>query len=338
MEKTLITGNDLGSNDRLLSLEVSKDRLKHFFYMLHGEPTTRTRSFDGAILVSKCDVISLIGSLKEQLHLAKVEEYTISVGVGFDKDFVEKAFHDFEACEWSDPDKTKEVTIRVNFLYEEYKTENPLKHSIFIRIAKDMKQGNILQLIASNDSDKLDNLENLMCPVFCRTDHINDKLSKDIMRVVEDWHSGQQQPRLLSGGYEFLKNYKNMVARSIHYVIPASIVFIMSYFAFSVPELFTEKNRLPAYVSLIIGSKLLISFFLTIGRNRASNAFNKLARISGEDVIFDITKGDNKEQSEVINTNQDLFRGSRSIFLWTNGQAIGASLLAAAIFRWLINI
>lgn len=58
----------------------------------------------------------------------------------------------------------------------------------------------------------------------------------------------------------------------------------------------------------------------------------QLASISGEDVIFDITKGDDKEQSDTINKNKDLFRDSRSIFLWTNGQA---SLIAAGIFEWL---
>lgn len=335
MEQTLMTRTESESVERSVSLEVNSDRLKHFFYMLHGEPTTRTRPFDGAVLVSKGDVIQLVKALMEQLRLVKVNDFTITVGVGFDKEFVEKSFSDFESTEWTDPDKTQEVTIKIHFLFNDYDTENPLKHSIFIRIAKGMKQGNLLQMLASNDSEKLDNLENLMCPVFCRTDHINDKLSKDLMRVVEDWHAGQKQPRLLSGGYEFLKKYKTQVARTIHYSIPASIVFILCYFAFLVPDLFSEKNRLPAYASLIIASKLAISFFLTIGANRANKAFNKLAKISGEDVIFDITKGDDKKQSDTINKNKDLFKDSRSIFLWTNGQAILASLIAAGIFEWL---
>ncbi len=321
--------------EKSVSLEVNTDRLKHFFYMLHGEPTTRTRPFDGAVLVSKGDIIQLVKDLIEQLKLVKVKDYTVTVGVGFDKEFIEKSFQDFESSEWNDPEKTKEVTIKVHFLFSDFDTDNPLKHSVFIRIAKGMKQGNLLQLLASNDSDKLDNLENLMCPVFCRTDHINDKLSKDIMRVVEDWHSGQKQPRLLSGGYEFLKKYKTQVARTIHYSIPASLVFILCYFAFTVPEIFSEKNQLPVYVSLIIGSKLVMSFFLNIGGSRANQAFKKLSKISGEDVIFDITKGDDKEQSDTINKNKDLFKGSRSIFLWTNGQAILASLIAAGIFEFL---
>jgi hypothetical protein len=335
MDQAIMPNNELTSTDKSLSLEINKDRLKHFFYMLHGEPTTRSRPFDGAILVSKSDVTTLVKELIEQLELVKVKEYTISIGVGFDKDFVEKPFSEFVRSEWNDPEKTKEITIKVNFLFEEYETENPLKHSVFIRIAKDMKKGNILQLLASNDSDNLDNLENLMCPVFCRTDHINDKLSKDIMRVVEDWHSGQKQPRILSGGYEFLKNNKTIVARIIHYSIPAAVVFILAYFAFSIPDLLLEKNHLPAYASLIIASNLLLTFFLRLSGTRASKAFRNLAEISADDVIFDITKGDNKEQSDAINKNKDLFKGSRSIFIWTNGQAITASLIAAGIIEFL---
>ena len=188
MEQTLIPKPDSLDVENSISVEVNRDRLKYFFYMLHGEPTTRTRPFDGAVLVSKGDIVILVKSLLEHLRIVKVQDYTITVGVGFDKEFIEKSFEDFEKSEWNDPEKTKEVTIKVHFLFDDLDADNPLKHSVFIRIAKGMKQGNLLQLLASNDSEKLDNLENIMCPVFCRTDHINDKLSKDIMRVVEDWH------------------------------------------------------------------------------------------------------------------------------------------------------
>lgn len=335
MSKTLITRNEVSNESGSLSIEVNSERLKHIFYMLHGEATTRSRPFYGAIQVSKGDVVILVDDICEQLRLAHVRDFTILIGIGFEKDFIEKPFSDFKSYAWNEPDKTKEITIKINFLYEDYDSGNPLKHAVFIRISKGIKPGNLLQLMASNESDELDNIENLMCPVFCRTDHVNDKLSKDIMRVVEDWHSGQKQPKLLSGGYEFLKKHKIQVARTIHYSYSAAAVFTLTYFAFTIPEILEEKFVLPAFASLIISSKLILSILMNVGGSKAQKVFKKLSDISGEDVIFDVTKGDDKEQSDTINKNAELFKDSRSIFLWTNGQAIVASLIAAGLFEWL---
>ncbi len=162
MGTTLITKNEVSSEAASLSLEVNTERLKHIFYMLHGETTTRSRPFKGAIQVSKGDVEMLISDISEQLKLSHVRDKTILVGVGFEKDFVEKPFSEFQMSKWNEPDKTKEITIKINFLYEDYDSGNPLKHSIFIRISKGLKPGNMLQLMASNDSEQLDNLENLI--------------------------------------------------------------------------------------------------------------------------------------------------------------------------------
>lgn len=336
MSSTLITKNEISSESSSLSLEVNSERLKHIFYMLHGETTTRSRPFKGAIQVSKGDIEILINDICEQLELAHVRDKTILVGVGFDKDFIEKPFAEFLSYSWNEPDKTKEITIKVNFLYKDFDSGNPLKHSIFIRMSKGIKPGNLLQLMASNDSEQLDNIENLMCPVFCRTDHVNDKLSKDIMRVVEDWHAGQKQPKLLSGGYEFLKKHKTQVARVVHYSYSAAAVFAFAYCAFSIPDIITEdKYVLPAFVTLVILSKLTLSILMNVGGSRAQKVYSKLGDISDDDVIFDVTKGDDKEQSDTINKNTELFKDSRSIFLWTNAQAVIASLIAAGIFEWL---
>ena len=332
MSTQLITKNEISSEESSLSIEVNSERLKHIFYMLHGETTTRTRPFKGAIQLSKEDVETLVYDICEQLDVAHVRDKTILIGVGFDRDFIEKPFSDFQSYNWNEPDKTKEITIKISFLYEDFNSGNPLKHSIFIRISKKINPRNMLQLMASNDVEQLDNLEHLMCPVFCRTDHVNDKLSKDIMRVVEDWHAGQKQPQIMSGSYEFMKKHKTYVARVIHYSFSTAAVFALSYCAFSIPDITTEeKFVLPAFVTLIIFSKLILSFLLNIGKVRAQRVFSKLSEISGDDVIFDVTKGDDKKKSDRINKNTKLFKDSISIFLWTNLQSLFMSLLAAVI-------
>src|SRR5690606_19215150 len=124
-------------------------------------------------------------------------------------------------------------------------------------------------------------------------------------RVVEDWHAGQKQPKLLSGGYELLKKHKIHVARTVHYSYSAAAVFVLAYFAFTIPEILENNYVLPAFVTLIISSKLILSVLMNIGGSRAQEVFKNLSDISGDDVIFDITKGDDKDQSDTINRNKD---------------------------------
>lgn len=63
MSNTLITKNEVSSEAGSLSIEVDADRLKHIFHMLHGETTTRIRPFNGAVQVSKNDVIRLVNDI-----------------------------------------------------------------------------------------------------------------------------------------------------------------------------------------------------------------------------------------------------------------------------------
>lgn len=331
MSNKIIEARGIQGDSRSLSLDVNTEQLKHIFYMLHGETMTRSRPFKGAIQVSKECIIVLVRSIAEQLKLAQVRDVTTTVGVGFENDFVEKPFKEFCDYAWTESDATKEVTIKINFLLLDYDTNNQLKHSVYIRIAKGIKPGNLLQLMASNDSEKLDDLENMMSPVFCRTDYVNDKLSKDIMRVVEDWHRGQKQPKLLSGGYEFLKKHKLFFARLVHYSFPVSSLVFLCYLTFFLAGHVQQEVVLPALVSVVIASMVVFSVMLNIGGERANKVYSKLSDISGEEVIFDLTRGDEKAQSDIINKNVELFKSSRSIFIWTNAQAIGASLLAAGV-------
>jgi len=326
---------DENSGKNGLSLEIGNERLKHFFYMLHGEPTTRTRPLHGAVMVSKSDVCGLVKKLKEQLRLVHVRDATIAISLGFEKDFIEKSFDDFASYDWQEPEKTKEVIIRLHFMYEDFNKESTIKNSLFIRIAKGIKPGNIFQMLASSDLDSLDRIEDLMCPVFCRTDNMNDKLSKDLLGVVEDWHAGQKQPNLISGTYKLLKKHKAKLARLVHYSMPAAITFALCYFAFSVPSIVPDPHRIPTYVSIIVASKIMVSFMLSYGGSKGKEVFTHLSGISHEDVIFEITKGDDKEYSEVIDKNKELFSSARATFLWVNGQAVLASLIAAGILELL---
>ncbi|EKF9303119.1 hypothetical protein O1B50_003742 [Vibrio cholerae] len=337
MNKELILKDqvDERSGKNGLSVEIGNERLKHFFYMLHGEPTTRARPLHGAVMVSKSDICGLVNKLKEQLKLVHVTDATISVSLGFEKDFIEKSYDDFSSYDWQEPEKTKEVIIRVHFMYEDFNRESTIKNSLFIRIAKGIKPGNIFQMLASSDLDSLDRIEDLMCPVFCRTDNMNDKLSKDLLGVVEDWHAGQKQPNLINGTYKFLRKHRAKFARFVHYSMPAAVTFALCYFAFSVSSIIREVNRIPTYVSIIIASKLILSFFLSYGGSKGKEFFSHLSAISHEDVIFEITKGDNKEYSEVIDKNKESFSSAMATFFWVNGQAIFASLVSAGIFELL---
>lgn len=332
MNRPLVQVDSNNSSSGALSLEVEAERLKHFFYMLHGEPSTRTRPFPGAILVTKDEVVSLIDSLIQQLELFHVDDYAINVNIGFKNQFIEKTFTDFKNSNWGDSERTEEITIKINFLYKDHSSGNPLKNSIFIRIARGIKPGNYLQLLASNDSEKLDNLEQLMCPLFCRTDHLSDRLSKAIMNVVEEWHAGQKQPPILKPVHNFFRNHKLAAARFVHYLYPIAVSFALFLFSFLIPLIGEGSEIYSYYFGMILLSFILISLLSDIGKDKATTVFQNLSELSSDDVIFDITKGDNKEYSEAFHNNNNHFKKFLKITFWTLAQSVVAGIVSSVIF------
>lgn len=318
-----------------LSVEINQDRLKHFFYMMHGEPTSRTKVFGGAIYVEKDDIIQLVDSLIEKLQLAKVRDQVIRVGVGFDKEITEKNYDEFKAYNWSEPGKTKELYIKINFLYEDFDSGNPLKHAFFLRIARELNPGNIFQIIASSDNDKIDNFESLLSPVFCRTDHINDELSKSLINAVSEWHKGQKQPQLISTSYKFAKEHKERLARLIHYIYPAVTCAIMCAAMFKANSLMAGKpNLLASLFSTLIVAIFSMNFFSAYGSRRASKIFDHLKRISEEDVVFKITKGDDKDYSERIDKNKKLFTSASKEAMWVFIQNVATGVIATVVYEF----
>lgn len=322
-------------DDECISLNIDKEKLKHIFYMINRESSTRIRSLNGAILVEKKDIILLTKQIIEQLEIAHVEDFTILIGVGFKKETIEKSFEDFCAYNWPEPDKTTEIILNIKFMHEEFKTKKPLKHSMFVRISKDIKKGTILQLLANYNSEDLDNLDSLMAPVFCRTDHVHDKLSKDLLNVVEEWHKGQKQPPLVSNTYNFFRKHRESLAKVVQFSYASMIIFILCYLTIMVPSFLTTiEEQAPIYVVLLLISHVLFSFCLLQGSKRAKLLYSALNNISNQDVIFSITKGDDKEFSETIQKNKNNFSKALSIFFWVNSQSICASIIAACIVEY----
>lgn len=318
-----------------LSVEINQERLKHFFYMMHGEPTSRTKVFGGAIYVEKADIVQLIDCLIEKLQLAKVRDQVIRVGVGFDKEITEKNYDEFKSYNWSEPGKTKELYIKINFLYEDFDSGNPLKHAFFLRIARELNPGNIFQIIASSDNDKLDNFESLLSPVFCRTDHINDDLSKSLINAVSEWHKGQKQPQLISASYKFAKEHKERLARLIHYIYPAVTCAIMCAAMFKANSLMAGKpDLLPSLFTILIVAIFSMNFFSAYGSRRASKIFDHLKKISEEDVVFKITKGDDKDYSERIDKNNKLFTSASKEAIWVLIHNVAAGVTATAVYEF----
>lgn len=175
-----------------------------------------------------------------------------------------------------------------------------------------------------------------MSPVFCRTDHINDELSKALINAVSNWHKCRKQPQLISASYKFAKKHKTRLARIVHYSFPIISCAIMCAAAFKASVLIaTSTSLMPTYVSIILSGIFLNTFFTAYGSRRAGKIFDHLKKISDEDVIFNVTQGDDKDHSERIIENNKAFSSARSEFVWAMSQNIICGIIASAIYAFL---
>lgn len=329
----LILNNDDKNDQKELSMLVDHENIKHLFYMLHGQLDTKTRTFSGDIEIEKQNIIELAETIVRILNAYHVDTYTTQVNIGFKNNSRTLSLEQFRSEGWNIPNKTIEISLKISFLYDDRDINGSVNHSIYIRFSEGLKPGNLLQLLASSDSEKLDNLEEFMSPIFCRTDSVRDEISQHLMSAVEAWHDSQGKIDTLSNSYKFFAKHKYKVAVSVHYIPPIAMTFLLCYATFSTIELFSPKYVPAAIGSIIIASGIFLIFSDKIGKSRADKIYRKLNTAEGKSISFNITKGDEKAHKEIINRNNKLFSDSKNIMIWTVVKTLTLSLIAGGLIE-----
>lgn len=324
---------------RELVASMPRDQLRSLFYLFSGKPDSRIRVFDEAVHLRPDDLVELHASVSRKLKNHSIEAEVVSVKVSYEgADLAEfGTWDEFLTHHWQEPEPVEEVVIKWDFLMavEEYGV--PQRHTLMLRVSKDIKPGKIIQMIASGNSDEFDQIDVLSSPAFCRVDFINAQISKELINEVSDWYKGRQAPTLIPDTFYWFKKKKQRVAALIHYSMPvavtlASVAYILWYGASLEPDVMSLHH---------FGAVLLVGLFLVLMSDRvghyfAARIYRALSKLEGSKVLFEFTAGDRKRKGLLVEQNRK--QGRRFVRRLCEGVLVNGIFYGVAIvFGWVVR-
>jgi hypothetical protein len=331
--------NTLSNNSSPLSggdlvAAVPKDHLRSLFYLFAGKPDSRIKIFSDPISVGPEDITELNDCVVRKLATHHIDLSVTSVKIGYDGSQYSEfsTWAEFESHKWQEPEKIEELVIKWDFLVNIKDYAAPQRHTLLLRISRDIKPSQIFHMLGAGNADELDKIDEIAAPAFCRVDFINAQISKELITLVEDWHKGRKQPRLIKPTLFWLKKRRNGIATIFDQWLLLSWTLLVSSF------LYWSSTHLVVNPTVTLGAVATFIAIYTlrpmgkISHRLGAWVFKTLAEVEGSKVVFRFTSGDKKRIDELERDNEKQGRKFIAASLWNIGLNVISSILYAYLF------
>ena len=317
-----------------LLASMQKDELRSLFYLFTGKPDSRIKVYDEPVHIKPEDIAELEQCVARKLATHNIEAVVTSVRIGYDGSQMNEfgTWAEFEAHHWQEPEKLEEVVVKWDFLVSIENFKVPQRHTLLFRVSRDIKPGQLLQMLASGNAEDLEPLDVAAAPAFCRVDFINAQISKELINVVTDWYEGRDCPKLIPDIWYWFKKRRNTVALLFDQWLVFSWAVLLAALGIWANSKYYGGN-VPignAAVLLFLGMYSLRPI-RRISHYFASRTFRALAELEGSRVVFEFTSGDKKRISKLEADNKKQGKAFVRSSLWN----VGLNLVAAIIYGYL---
>lgn len=315
--------------------KLPKESLKNLFYLLVGKPDSQIKLFSTPIHLAKEDIFELNRCVTRKLETHSVEGIITTVKVGYDGSLINEfgTWIEFYNHHWEEPNKIEEIVLKWDFLINIEGFTAPQRHTLLFRVSRDFKAANILQLLASGNSEQFEQIDMISSPAFCRVDFINLNISKELINVITDWYNSRKSPILIPSVWYWFKKRRQSVATAVDQL---SLFSWSCLLASSIMWLGLIKyNNSPPITymfALLFVSVYSLRPISKITHTLASRVFKKLASIEGSRVVFEFTSGDKKRISDLKLENSKLGRA----FFKEICFSVVSNIIAGLITTWLL--
>ncbi|MBY8222011.1 hypothetical protein KW523_04520 [Vibrio fluvialis] len=287
--------------------KLPKEQLKSLFYLFAGKPDSRIKVFHKPLFIDVSDIEELNSCITRKLQTHNIYSQITSVTIGFEGADIQEfgTWMEFTSNHWQVPETIEEIVVKWDFMVDINGFEAPQRHTLLVRISSDMKPGKFMQMMVSGNYDDFDQIDVMTSPAFCRVDFINAQISKELINEVSDWVDGRKQPALISNSYYWFKKKRQKIAEITHH----SFIFMYALLWFTA-FLWSNSNIYPDSGMPNFNIAVWLFFGLygftpigKIGHSLGSKVYGALDDINGKKVVFNITSGDKKHNSESIDSN-----------------------------------
>jgi hypothetical protein len=320
-----------GSN---LVASIPKDHLRSLFYLFTGKPDSRIKIFQDPVQIGREDIIELNDCISRKLATHHIDAIMTSVRVGYEGSQLSEfgTWPEFSTHHWQEPEVIEEIVVKWDFLVNVENYAAPQRHTLLVRISRDMKPGKFFQMLGAGNADELEQLDMVAAPAFCRVDFINAQISKELINVVADWYKARRQPELIPAAWYWLKKRRQTVAEVFDHWLLLSWALLLSSVMLWLSQMhYAGAPPLDVTAAAIFFAVYTLRPASRVTNRMASRVFKTLANLEGSRVVFEFTSGDKKRIVQLEKDNKR--QGHRFVYesLWN----IAMNLAATALYTYL---
>ena len=311
-------------NDNTIKLKEEEKQLNMFrtlYYQLNAKPDSLSKVYAQNILVSNQDIYELNEQIKDKIrmHCEEDDGYIATVTVELES----RKVINFECWEeylnhvWTDSECVRSIVIKWNFNVKMPQYQYPQNHSLLVRISSGLRPEELLNLIISGKIEDMGELNTNAFPVYARVDFVETRLGEELLNIVSEWINGLRQSRRHHNKYiMILRKYRKKVAQYFNYVTTLiAILFLTGIFDYVIKSMDIKYisevtiNEFLIIFNMLVGGIVVMFILYSFFTYVAKKVYDKLESY-GYGFVFDITKGDNKRQGQILEDNK---RTGRSI-------------------------
>lgn len=314
------------------------DTTRELLIALAQPRNSHTELFKNPVLIAPKDLESLAQKVSAKLNQLRVDAKSILMKtiITFDKDRTYQliGWNQLYSYKWEIPERTNAIVLTWEFMYKLDEHCKPELHILSVRITESINPMQFLRAALSSDRDEIERLDIKMAPVACEVDYVDNLLSRELVRIVSEWHQALRKPVPLTGIGEQIQKYQRYILRTVD--LSLEILMPFAYFS-AVYIWFHSHFEQPLTTKFIAYGLTFVMVFIFVARITArfsrwmASLIERNIERMGRFPIFELTSGDQNNQTEALS------KISASTYKFWGGIVVSFAInIVSAIFTFYV--
>lgn len=282
---------------------------KAVYNAMTAKPDCRSKAYPHEVIVELDDIFDLHNIIVEKFR-TQYDDAGFSINVIVSIKGRQKLefpnWRSFSEHKWTESEIITGIVLmwEFNVILPKYKV--PQKHTLMVKLSNGIRPEEMLAIVVSGKLDEIEEIDQSVCPIVARMDFIDPGIGNEVLELVSDWVKGLKNSGSEKGKITlFLQHNKRKVAYALNYLTTlfamiCSLKYI-KYFILQIPaNIISEMTttQLNDLINVFFACTILCICVYKVTDFISNVVFKTLAEY-GEEHVFDITKGDKKQQDKL---------------------------------------
>ena len=302
--------SEAGNNN--LIAQLPPDAVRPFFAMCFGRPDSLSKVINRKFKIIPHDLVNLNNKICRLLETHNVVAKAASITIKFSENKIVSLanWSEFINFDWTVPETVKYVELRWDFIIDTKLYASPQRHSLSVKISNDIRPLDVFRMMASSSTSEKE-FEASIALCYINVDFIYHTLANELIHIVSEWTEALPLIADENKFWNFAKEKKEIIARFIHYSLPAMFFFcIVILLYFKGNTVLVRNNDILTLFCAIA----LLNFSIFVGKFFATKVYSSLDAYDPYSP-FDFSSGDKNYLQKIQNENKKRIRNAIFSFI-----------------------